>query len=236
MSVIPISLTALPVPVGIKASNMNELLSLLAQYLEASIHDNVSFFLQGSNFPDSDQGIFYNQTIGKFGDWNAALGKYIPISDVAVGDIRASYVGGDDLVNGWVVMDGRLISAVPGLTQLQKSNLQTLFGGAASATVPNLPFLAGLQNPPANGSFANIAQPAVDPQKGYIGALAIDASYVQSQVAALRDAAEQLDDSVNSLDTTVSTMKGVAESLLNSLNASTASGTGPKNRVFVGYP
>lgn len=228
---IPIKLVNLPVPVGVEAADINQLLALMAQYLSGTISANVSFFLQGSNFPTSNQGIFYNQSTNRFGNWNTQLGKYINISDLQVGDVKPSYVAGDDPANGWVVLDGRKVANVPNLTQLQYSNLDMLF---SDKTLPNLPFLAGLNNPPAVGTFSSITQSAVQPVKGYIGSLAIDATYTQSQVAALRDASEQLDTSVNNLNTTVATMKSASEQLLASIN-SNVSTSGPWNKIFVGF-
>ena len=233
---IPITLIPTPVPTGTEGMTLNDLLNIIAQYMSASISASVSFFIQGSNWPSSNQGIFYNQTLNKFGNWNAALGKYIPVSDVAVGDIRASYIGQDDLANGWVVMNGRQLTTIAGLTQLQLANLQTLYGSAPSAVLPNMPFLAGLNNPPANQSFSNIAQSSVAPVAGFIGALALDGAYNQSQVAALRDASEQLDASVVNLNTTVQKALGVSESLLEAINASSSTTGGPVNRCFCGFP
>ncbi len=127
-STIPIILTALPVPTGIQATDFNQLLALVAKYLQGSISTSVSFFLQGSNFPLSDQGIFYNQTTHQFGAWNASLGRYVPLTTLVVGDAKPSYVGGDDPVNGWIVLNGRNVNEVAGITQFQKANLETLFG------------------------------------------------------------------------------------------------------------
>lgn len=127
-SIIPIILTALPVPTGIQAINFDQQLALVARYLQGSISTNVSFFLQGSNFPQSDQGIFYNQTTHQFGAWDSSQGRYVPLTTLIVGDAKPSYVAGDDVVNGWVQLDGRNVNSVPGITQFQKANLQTLFG------------------------------------------------------------------------------------------------------------
>ena len=233
---IPITLVPTPVPTGTEGMTVNDLLNIISQYMSASISASVSFFVQGSNWPTSNQGIFYNQTLNKFGNWNSSLGKYIPVSDVAVGDIRASYVGSDDLANGWVVLNGRQLTTIAGLTQQQLSNLQIIYGSAPSAVLPNMPFLAGLNNPPVNGSFSNISQSAVSPVAGYIGALPFDATYNQSQHTALGAAAEQLDVSVQNLNTTVQKAIGVSESLLEAINGSGSSSGGPVNRVFAGFP
>jgi hypothetical protein len=137
-STIPVTFTPIPVPVGIQAQDINQLLTIVSKYLAAAISANVSFFLQGSNFPQSDQGIFFNQTSGQFGVWNSALGQYIPITPLKVGDAKPSYVAGDDVVDGWVEMDGRNVNNVANITQQQKANLETLFG--AGATLPTQNF------------------------------------------------------------------------------------------------
>lgn len=127
-STIPIILTPLPVPTGIQAINFDQLLALVARYLQGSISTNVSFFLQGSNFPQSDQGIFYNQTTHQFGAWDSGQGRYVPLTTLIVGDAKPCYVGGDDAVNGWILLDGRNVNSVTGINQFQKSNLEILFG------------------------------------------------------------------------------------------------------------
>lgn len=141
---VPVQFTPLPAPVGIKAINFNQMLGLICQYIQASIGQNVSFFLQGSNFPTSDQGIFYNQTTQQFGAWNAALGRYVPLSTIQVGDGKPSYVAGDDAVHGWIVLDGRNVNSVTGINQAQKSNLETLFG--VGGTMPTQNFGASTNN------------------------------------------------------------------------------------------
>lgn len=127
-STIPITLVALPAPTGIQALDFNQLLSLVARYIQGSISANVDFFLQGSNFPQSDQGIFYNQTTRQFGAWNAAQGQYVPLTTLIVGQATPFYTAGDDTVNGWIELNGRNVNSVTGITQFQKANLETLFG------------------------------------------------------------------------------------------------------------
>ena len=136
---IPLTLSALPVPAGIDVATIDELIQLICTYMEGEISTSVSFFLQGVNFPASDQGIFYNQTTNRFGAWNSTLGKYIPVSDLQVGDMKLSVVGGDDPANGWVQLDGRPVSDVAGLSQLQMSNLQTIYG--ANNNLPKFDFV-----------------------------------------------------------------------------------------------
>lgn len=141
---VPITFTALPAPTGIEAVDFNQLVGLIAQYLQGSISQSVSFFLQGSNFPSSNQGLFYNQTTQQFGAWNNALGRYVPLTTDKVGDAKPCYVAGDDAVNGWIQLDGRNVNSVPGITVAQKANLETLFG--AGGTMPTANFGATTNN------------------------------------------------------------------------------------------
>ena len=131
-------------PTGIEATDINGLLGIIAQYLQGSISQSVSFFQQGSNYPSSDQGIFFNQTTQQFGAWNAALGRYIPLTTLKVGDAKPSYVAGDDVVNGWVELNGRNINSVAGITVSQQANLATLFGAGATLPTQNFGATAGL--------------------------------------------------------------------------------------------
>lgn len=229
---IPIVLTPLPVPVGIEAITFDQLLGLVCQYIHGSISQNVSFFIQGSVAPVSNQGIFFNQTSNRFENWNNSLGAYVPISEHEVGDIKPTFISGDDLSNGWVALDGRAINSINGLTQVQKNNLVTIFG--ANANIPNYIFLAGLSGIPANGSFSNISNPSFQPVPGTISSLPIDASYNQTQIQNLRGAAETTADSGNSLQLAVGSVISNCESIIKSLNSSVNGAVTLK--VFVGYP
>ena len=229
---IPLTLSALPVPAGIDVATIDELIQLICTYMEGEISTSVSFFLQGVNFPASDQGIFYNQTTNRFGAWNSTLGKYIPVSDLQVGDMKLSVVGGDDPANGWVQLDGRPVSDVAGLSQLQMSNLQTIYG--ANNNLPKFDFVGGLSNIPAQGSFGAISQPPINPDTGIIGGLAFDAAYVQTQIAALATNCESLDASTQGLANTVQAIRGLGDQILAAFNTNPVNG--PTWRIFIGFP
>lgn len=227
---IPIELTALPVPTGVRPATLTELVRLCADYMRGRISATVSFFLQGSNYPTSEQGLFYNQTTQRFGAWNSAQGRYVQITDLQVGDMKPTFVAGDDVSNGWVVLDGRNTNAVSNLTQVQQNNLNTLFG--ANTAMPNYRFVSGFSNMPANGTFSGIAQGAPTPPAGTIGSLTIGASYSQTEVQALRDNTETLDVSVQNLNTTVAAAKAASEQVLVALNGPSTGG--PTWKVYVG--
>ena len=135
---IPIKLTPLPAPLSVEYANFDELIVLACKYIAASIGANVSFFIQGPSAPLSDQGIFYNTYVGKFMRWSPNDGKYIYITDFVVGMLSSSYVLGDDVANGWIVLDGRAINSISGITVQQQNVLSTLFG--ANANLPTVPF------------------------------------------------------------------------------------------------
>ena len=52
-----------------------------------------------------------------------------------LGDVKQSYVSGDDLNDGWVILDGRTITAIAGISGPQIANATSLYGGAALPTV-----------------------------------------------------------------------------------------------------
>ena len=231
---IPIQLTPIPVPGAARPLDINQLLTIISQYISASISANVSFFLQGPTYPISDQGIFFNTSTDKFGVWISAYGKYIPISDRTVGEIIATFIAGDDLPNGLVALDGRNINTITGLSQSQISNLETLFG--VNQLIPKYTFFGALQNLPATGAFSNIAIGAFAPPKGSIGALSIGGSYSQTEVGALRDNTELLLDSATALQNATTQIQAVSETVLESLLNNAASGLQPIWKIFVGFP
>ena len=48
---IPITLTPVPVPVGVKATDINQLVTIITQYIAGSINQDVSFFqISGMRF------------------------------------------------------------------------------------------------------------------------------------------------------------------------------------------
>jgi len=232
MPIIPIQLSALPVPVQIQAVDVNSLLQIIAQYIAASIGADVSFFQQGSNWPLSDQGIYFNQTTNQFGTWSTAQGKYLPVTDLTIGDLKASFVAGDNTADGWIQLDGRLIDAVTGITNDQKSALQALFGALPSSALPNYTFVTGLSGLPANGSYTGINNPTPSPTQDAVSALTIGGTYDQNEVQAVRDALASLAGSTLTISTAVGQIIGYSESVLNALNGGGVAG--PKWFVYVG--
>ena len=234
---IPIVLTAIPVPNGTTAATWDDLVSTICKYVQGNISATVSFFIQGTVAPNSSQGLFFNTTSNRFEVWNVTTGSYIAISDFVVGDMKATYINSDDPADGWVIMNGRVLTAIPGLTQLQLSNLQTLFGTGSGATVPNFSFSSGVASLPASGTFSSIvsALTAWTPPVGAVKSLTVSNPPLQSEVQAIQNALEQADDSGTGLQSALTQTLNALETLLDSLNGVTTGG-GPVWAIFVGYP
>ena len=233
-SPVPIVLTANPVPGAQRPLDINQFLQTICQYVSAQISQNVSFFIQGAAYPVSDQGIFFNQTTEKFGVWSSAYGKYIAIGDRTVGELVASYLVTDDLPNGLVVLDGRAISAITGLSQQQTTNLETIFG--VTASLPNFTFFAALQGLPDSGAFSGIPISPFVPLTSQVQAISFTGSYAQAAEQALQSNVASTVTSATSLQSAVQQIQGVAESLLDALVNYTPSGVMPVWKIFAGFP
>jgi hypothetical protein len=232
MPFIPIVLTPLPVPANAQAMNWDQLITLVCQYIQGSISASVSFFNQGSTSPTSNQGIFFNTLDNRFENWDTNQGSYIPISERQVGEIYPSFVGGDDIANGLVVLDGRSISSIAGLSQQQLTNLQTLFG--ANASIPLLSSPPSFSGLPPNGTFSGINNPQIQPRPGAFSAITVNSPPQQQDVINIRTSAELLDDSTDTLQGAVANLISNAELILDALNGGT--GSTVYNKIFVGYP
>lgn len=229
---IPITLSPIPVPTGVEAVNINDLLSIISEYMTGQISTSVSFFIQNSVPPTSDQGIFYNTTTFRFERWNSVIGAYQPISEITVGDMKASLLQSDDVANGWILMNGRSIANVANITQVQKNNLLNLF---PTGILPNYVFLSGLGSLPASNAFTSISNPSITPTPGTVGSITISATYQQSEITTLRNNTETLLGSTNTLQIAVANIQDYTNAILQSL-LGTSTVFGPKWFVFCGYP
>lgn len=230
---IPITLNANPVPVGITAVNINDLLGIVSEYVTGSISQNVSFFIQGATAPQSNQGIFYNTSSRRFEDWNSSTGSYVPISELQVGDLKTSLRQSDDAGNGWILLDGRSINSITTITQTQRSNLATLFG--TNSSLPNYSFLGALIGLPSSGAYSNVTNNSIQPPVGTFNSLTISSSYSQPEITNLRNNTELLLDSTSSLQSVVANVQSISEQVLTALLGSTST-VGPRWFVFCGYP
>lgn len=228
---IPITLTWGPVSASFTAADINELGTLLAKQLAGSIRADVSFILPTLNDPTTfTTQLIFNTTQGVFKSWSTTSGKYVPVTDSQIGDVKNTFVGVDTLATGWVILNGRSIAAIPGLSLQQQTVLETFFGvgGSLPTVIPQN--IAGL---PVVGSFSGIVTPAVLPAAGIIGALPIGATYDQGEVTTLRDDTEILRTSTAAVETQAAAIQAKAEQLLVAISNNT---TPPLySSLFIGF-
>lgn len=226
---IPVTLTPIAAATDFNAANINQLLEFIASHLSGAIRADVSFFLEVLVDPTSFvTNLIFNSTQGVFKYWNQGLGRYVTITDFIVGDIKHSFVSDDQVASGWVVLNGRQITAVPGLSELQIANLQSLFpGGSLPTVVP-----VNGANLPAADSFSGISGVEIDPADGVIAGLPITDPPTGPEVEALRDATETLRDSTADLAESTIAIRNASDALLEALRTNT---TPPMTAfIFVG--
>lgn len=232
MQTIPITLQPVPVPVGISYATINDLLTIVAKYLSAQIESNVTFIQEFATNPSTFQGdLIFNTTTGLWMRWDIGTASYVPLTAFAFGDTKNTFVSGDDVTGGWIVCDGRKISAIQGISQNQAAILQTLFG--VDGSLPTLTPLQSLSGLPTNGAFSNITNPAVQPPLGQIGALTFSSPPTQTEVQALAQNTEVLDGSAISTQGAVAAVIVQAEALLQALNQS-ATTAKLYSKIYVG--
>jgi hypothetical protein len=232
MSSIPITLVPIPVGVGIEYTTIDELIEIICSYIGASVSATVSFYAQGPVTPGAFvTSQFYNTSQNVWYGWNAGTASYLPQTQFQNGDTKTTFVAGDQPNLGWIVCDGRAISAVPGISALQTAVLQNLFG--ANGNLPNIAPLQSLQNLPVTGSFSGITNPAVAPVAGTFSGLTFPNNPVQpADVQPIATNAETLDASTIALQQAVAAVITQSEAVLDSLLA--GSSIGLITKVFVG--
>ena len=230
---IPISLVPLPTPTGIEYSTIDQLLTVIANYLSGQISTDVSFFAQGASDPTSYvTSLFYNTSQNIFKGWDTGTGSYLPITPFQYGDVKNSFVAGDEVSNGWLELNGREVTAIQGLSLRQGQVLAQLFPAGTLPTVTPLQNLSGL---PTNTSFSSISLPDITPPENQIQNLPFSGSYVQIESQDLAKNTETLRDSTSNLNDSVTQIRDVAESLLNAMNGGNSSAS-LYAKVFIGYP
>lgn len=228
---IPITLTPNNPPIEVSAANFPQLLTLICQYVQGAIRASVSFFLEVLVDPTSFvTNLIFNSTQGVWKYWSQAEGRYVTITDYIVGDVKQTFVGADQVANGWVVLNGRSIAAIPGLTQLQIDNLDSLF---PSGLLPTVVPVNGADLPPED-SYSGITGVEIEPDSGVIEGLPVGVAYDQAEMEALRDNTEVLRDSTADLAQETNEIKAKSEELLEALRTNT---TPPLvSSVFCGMP
>jgi hypothetical protein len=230
---LPIILTPVPVPVTVKAININQLLVIISQYMQASVSAEVSFFQITAADPTSMTSlIIFNSSQRVFKVWDESLGKYIAISSFQPGDIKYTFSGGDSPQTGWVECDGRLIADVPGISQTQQGMLIALF---PSGSLPNISVMSALNGLPADGAFTAVSVADVQPPDNQIANLPFSADYNPAEGANLASNTEVLRDSQNELRTALVSLRDLSNQTLAALSGG-SSGAPIYAHVFVGYP
>ncbi len=222
MPAIPIQLSWNPVSQSASPSDLNGLGTLICQQVAAAIQASVSFFQTGPSDPTTFvTAIFFNTTQGIFKYWNSGSAKYLPVTTSVTGDYKNSAIGGDDVTNGWIVCDGRLLTAIVGISALQLNNLQAVYGAAPTTKLPNITVPLTLAGIPPNGSFSNIVNPAVRPPSGTIGGLTFSSPPTQAEVGNLAGNCETLDESAISVQMALASSIHQSENIIHALNAGT---------------
>jgi len=143
---LPITLTPIPAPTGISALNFDQLLNNICSYISASVQANVSFFQIFSSPPASFQGnLIFVTGLENFMVWDVNTGQYNPLNQIPIGGVlQQSVIYGapsfDDLQNGFVYLNGRVISSIAGLSATQQDNLNALYPNGG--ILPNVQPLA----------------------------------------------------------------------------------------------
>jgi hypothetical protein len=211
---IPITLTPNSPPTDVQAANFSQLITLICQYVQGSIRASVSFFLEVVVDPTAFvTNLIFNTSQGVWKFWSVAEGRYVTVTDYIVGDVKNSFFAADQVSAGWVVLNGRQITAIPGLSQLQIDNLTALF---PSGMLPTVVPINGADLPPED-SYSGITGVEIEPDSGVIEALPIGVAYDQAEVEALRDNTEILRDSAADLAQETNEIKAKSEELLEAL-------------------
>lgn len=236
---IPIVLTAAPVPAGFQAADINQLMTAIATYISGAIREDVTFIPQVVNDPSAFQGqLIFNVPQRVFKGWNAGTGTYVAVTEYQIGDIKNTFTGTDDLAHGWVILDGRTIASITGITGAQQQALNDVFN--AGAPGGSLPVVtpANVNALPANGWFSGIPWPpslfpTFQPGPGVIGGLTVTNPPTGPEVEALRDETEILREASDQAWLVTKQLIGKSEGLLEALNQNT---TPPiYAAIFVGY-
>lgn len=229
---LPITLTPVPVPIGVKATDINQLITIITQFTAASVNADVSFFQTVAADPTlQTTPLIFNTAQAIFKYWDTGLGRYMPITQFQPGDIKNTYVNVDSPQTGWIICDGREISDVPNISQNQQSVLNSLFG--AGGSLPSLAPLQSISGLPSPNAFSSIPVPATTPPQNQIANLPFSTEYNPVEEQNLASNTETLRGSQNSLRAAVVSIQDASQQVLSALSAST---TGMVTCVFVGYP
>lgn len=222
------------------ANDINQLGTLIAQQLSASLRADISFVPIVTTDPVGfSSQLIFNVAQNVFKSWDVVTGSYRPVTDSIVGDIGNTLVGNDNLAVGRVILNGRKIADIPGLSSRQLANLQSLFGSGADQTIPSVS-PANVSGLPVGNAFGSIPwspnlNPTYLPAAGVIApGLTFSNPVTDTEAQALANATEQLRSSGNDAFTVTKDIQALCQQVLNALNTN----TNPPIYAFVfcGFP
>lgn len=232
---IAITLSWGPVATDVRAADINELGTLIAQQLSAAMRADITFVPIVANDPATFDGqLIFNIPQNLFKSWDTGAGAYRAVTDAVVGDVKNSFVGSDSVATGWLVLNGRLLSDLVGLTTTQLDNLKGLFGTAADTRLPNVS-PANVNGLPVGNAFGAIPWPTILPPAGTFDGLTFTApNPTDAEVKTFAGDTELLETSLDGVFTLVKTIQAVCQQQLNAMNNA---GAPPLYAlVFCGYP
>lgn len=227
-----ITLTWGPAAGQLSDYNLNQFGELLASHLAAAVQADVTFIPQLVANPAAfDTQLIFNITQRLFQGWDAGTGKYMPVTENTIGDIKNTFIGTDDIGRGWVILNGRVIAAIPGINGAQQAALESIFGVGGSLPTVTPANVNGL---PAGNAFGVLPWPAINPAAGtFDPGLTFTNPVTDTEGLALAANAEILRDTTANVFTLVQQIQAVAQQLLTALNVNT---TPPiYAQIFVGY-
>jgi len=203
------------------AGDINDLGVFIAQQMAGAIRSDVSFILLVTADPGTNVSLLiYNTTQNLFKVWDTGSGRYLANLPFAIGDIKNSFIGVDTVATGWVVLNGRAIAAIPGLSGAQQTHLTNLFGTTLPTVSP-----ANVNGLPPDGSFSAIVwppsiNPVVTPAAGVIapGLTFTAPNPSDTEVQAFANQVEILRGSVQDSFDVTKQIQAVAENMLVALN------------------
>lgn len=233
MAAIPLSLTWTPLTVPVNALDINQLGIIVCRQIRGQVDmEGQTTVYTGSVNPLQNVGIFFNTVAQQFMVWDVGTAKYIPMSGDRLGDTKDTYITGDEVAQGWIVLDGRTIAEIPGISSTQRSFLVDLFG----TTLPVVNSIRQISGLPVNGSISGISVPSTVPDTGVIDSLPIGETYSQSEVGALRDSTGDLRDSTEVTADALRQLRDKTEAIRDAIAGSTSSIGALSTKIFVGYP
>ena len=233
MAAVPLSLTWTNLTTPVNALDINQLGIIMCRQIAGQVDmAGQATVLTGTVNPDKNVGIFFNTAAQQFMVWDSVTGKYVPMSGVRVGDTKDTYIANDEIPYGWILLDGRTIATIPGISSTQRAVLVQLFG----TTLPVVNSIRQISGLPANGTISGISVPATAPADGVIGALPVSGTYNQAEVEDIRDDTEVLRDSTEVTADALRQLRDKTESIRDALAGSNSTLGALVTKIFVGYP